>query len=197
MRNLHADSEQQRAELEMTYSGEKANLLAKIKYYEEKVKRVKTDHEDLLKKFEATVGNLARQNKGQEIKAQFDDNLKRIKQQYTDKMAEKEEAIEEERRQSKEQIYRLQTDNKQLRDKVILLEARQSTASHKQSRYFEPSIRQVESGKKGEHSHVERTSNEGVNLYNNREKDRETTTQMKRTMHMDRSQQSLNVSALT
>jgi hypothetical protein len=104
---------------------------------EAKCKRAKDDYEDLLKKFETTVRTLSNQNQQKELQREMDESLHRLREEYKSKLAEKENAVHGERRDMQDRIARLQVENKALRDKVLLLEARQSHQP-RETRYEQP-----------------------------------------------------------
>lgn len=57
---------------------ERQAYITKINYLEAKIKRLKDDNEDLLRKFETTVKTLSKNNKS-EIEKEFQDRLDKMK----------------------------------------------------------------------------------------------------------------------
>lgn len=113
---------------------ERQAYITKINYLEGKIKRLKDDNEDLLRKFQTTVKTLSKNNKS-EIEKEFQDRLDKMKQDYHRKIVEKEDSINQERREKDDKLIRLQTENKTLRDKLLIFEMRESGKKGKNEDY--------------------------------------------------------------
>lgn len=64
---------------------EKNSYITKINYLDGKIKRSKTEYEDLLNKFEVTVKTLSKNNKS-ELEKEFQDRLQKMKDDYNRKI---------------------------------------------------------------------------------------------------------------